>query len=454
MHFKSIAEIQQDLAAGRTTAAALTEAALQRAQDSKGEGKRVYLRLYAEQAMQAARAADQLRVAGVVASPLAGVPISIKDLLDVKGEPSTGASAVLADAPPATEDALVLKRLRAAGAIIIGRTNMPQFAYSGVGQNPHTGTPRNPFERDAGDVNKGRASGGSSSGAAISVTDGMAVAAIGSDTGGSIRIPAALCGLAGFKPTQARVPLTGVLPLSESLDSVGPLAACVADCALVDAVIAGEEPIAQTPVPLRRLRFARPKQCMFDELDSAVADAVAKAISKLSAAGAEIVDVDVPALARWPEILRTGHLIASEAYATHRAWMEAKRGLYDPRVYMRIELGAKLSAADYVAYTRQRSTTQHELTALLQDFDALIAPTVATVAPRLHEILNDNDAFVRANRLLVRSTGFINFIDGCSLTVPCQQPGALPVGLMLSGLRGTDHHILRVGMAVEKLLRA
>ncbi len=193
---------------------------------------------------------------------------------------------------------------------------------------------------------------------------------------------------------------------------------------------------------------------MFDELDSAVADAVAKAISKLSAAGAEIVDVDVPALARWPEILRTGHLIASEAYATHRPWMEAKRGLYDPRVYMRIELGAKLSAADYVAYTRQRSTTQHELTALLQDFDALIAPTVATVAPRLHEILNDNDAFVRANRLLVRSTGFINFIDGCSLTVPCQQPGALPVGLMLSGLRGSDHHILRVGMAVEKLLRA
>lgn len=449
MHFKSIVEIQQDLAAGRTTSAALTQTALERAQDQNGEGKRVYLRLYAEQALQAARASDQLRAAGVVVSPLAGIPISIKDLLDVKGEPTTGASAVLADAKPATTDAVVLQRLRAAGAIIMGRTNMPQFAYSGVGQNPHTGTPRNPFERDPGDVAKGRASGGSSSGAAISVTDGMAVAAIGSDTGGSIRIPAALCGLAGFKPTQSRVPLTGVLPLSESLDSVGPLANSVADCALVDAVLAGEAARVPQPLPLNRLRFARPKQCMFEELDAPVADAVAKAISKLSAAGAEIVDVDFPALARWPDVLRTGHMIASEAYATHRRWLEAKRDLYDPRVRMRIELGAKLSAADYVDVMRERVAMQAEAAALLQDFDALIAPSVAIVAPRLQDILNDNDAFVRANRLLVRSTGFINFLDGCSLTVPCQAPGALPVGLMLSGLRGSDQHILRVGMSVE-----
>ena len=207
MHFKSIAEIQQDLAAGRTTSVALTQAALQRAQEPNGEGKRVYLRLYAEQALQAARASDQLRAAGVVVSPLAGIPISIKDLLDVKGEPTTGASAVLADAKPATTDAVVLQRLRRAGAIIVGRTNMPQFAYSGVGQNPHHGTPRNPFERDPSDIAKGRASGGSSSGAAISITDGMAVAAIGSDTGGSIRIPAALCGLAGAYISVVYTPL-------------------------------------------------------------------------------------------------------------------------------------------------------------------------------------------------------------------------------------------------------
>ena len=208
----------EHLAAGRTSATALTEAALARAQDPAGEGARVFTLLDAGRARALAAASDALRAAGIVRSPLEGLPVSIKDLFDVAGQVTTAGSVVLKDAAPAARNAPVIDRLIAAGAVIVGRTNMTEFAFSGLGLNPHHGTPRNPWDRVGG----GRIPGGSSSGAAVSVTDGMAVLALGSDTGGSVRVPSALCGLAGFKPTQRRVPLAGALPLSTSLDSVGP----------------------------------------------------------------------------------------------------------------------------------------------------------------------------------------------------------------------------------------
>ena len=224
----TLAELRTALDEGRATSLTLTEAALARIADPAGEGARVFTRVYAGQARAAAGAADLLRGAGLARSAIDGLPISIKDLFDVAGETTMAGSVVLADAPPATDTAVIVRRLLAAGAVIVGRTNMTEFAYSGIGINPHYGTPRNPWDRETG-----RIPGGSSSGAAVSVTDNMAAAAIGTDTGGSVRIPAALCGLTGFKPTARRVPLDGALPLATRLDSIGPIAASVRCCVRV-----------------------------------------------------------------------------------------------------------------------------------------------------------------------------------------------------------------------------
>src|SRR5438874_12202294 len=221
----TLAALAADLAAGRTTSRELVEAALDRIADPAGEGVRALLKVYGREARAVADAQDQLRQSGYVASPLAGIPVSIKDLFDVAGEVTLAGSKALDDRPPATADAPVVARLKAAGAIIIGRTNMTEFAFSGVGINPHYGTPGNPYDRSL-------IPGGSSSGAAVSVGDGQAVVAIGTDTGGSVRIPAAFCGIAGFKPTQYRVSRDGAVPLSTTLDSIGPLANSIACCAI------------------------------------------------------------------------------------------------------------------------------------------------------------------------------------------------------------------------------
>src|SRR5947209_10577776 len=233
--FRSIAALARELAEGKTTSRKLVEAALARIADAGGEGGRAFTKVHAQGALLAADASDRFRKEGVVPSALAGLPVSIKDLFDIAGEVTTAGSKILRDAPPATADAVAVARLRAAGAVLIGRSNMSEFAFSGIGINPHYGTPANPYDRG-----RRRIPGGSSSGAAVSVSDGMAAFALGTDTGGSVRIPAALCGIAGFKPTRRRVPLVGAFPLSTTLDSVGPLAATVACCATVFQVLAGE----------------------------------------------------------------------------------------------------------------------------------------------------------------------------------------------------------------------
>src|SRR6266851_3053407 len=239
----TVLSLAADLAAGRTSSRALIEAALARIAEPSGEGARSFVKVYADSARAAADAQDSLRKAGYVASPLAGLPVSIKDLFDVAGEPTLAGSTALDDRPLAQSDAPVVSRLRAAGAVLIGRTNMTEFAFSGVGINPHYGTPGNPYDRRL-------IPGGSSSGAAVSVSDGGAVIAIGTDTGGSVRIPAALCGIVGFKPTQERISRDGVTPLSTTLDSIGPLANSVACCAIADAILAGAPPLAPAALPV------------------------------------------------------------------------------------------------------------------------------------------------------------------------------------------------------------
>src|SRR5215475_13636689 len=230
----SLAQLKAELARGGKSRG-LVEQCLARIADQSGEGGRVFLKVHAADALAAADFYDRVRARGAAPSLFAGIPVSIKDLFDVAGDATTAGSIALKNGKAATRDAPAVARLRAAGLIPIGRTNMTEFAFSGLGINPHYGTPANAYDRPAG-----RIPGGSSSGAAVSITDGMAFGALGTDTGGSCRIPAALCGIAGFKPTQKRVPIDGAFPLSHTLDSIGPLAAKVADCAVFDAVLAGE----------------------------------------------------------------------------------------------------------------------------------------------------------------------------------------------------------------------
>lgn len=443
----TLAELRSTLDEGRAISAKLTDAALAHIADPAGEGVRVFTRVYSGQARAAAQASDLLRSAGLVRSAIDGLPISIKDLFDVAGETTMAGSLVREGAPVASEHAVIVKRLLAAGAVIVGRTNMTEFAYSGVGINPHYGTPRNPWDRATG-----RIPGGSSSGAAVSVTDNMAVAAIGTDTGGSVRIPAAFCGLTGFKPTARRVPLRGALPLSTRLDSIGPIAASVACCAQLDAILAGDDAPLPSAARLRGMRLAVPATVVLDDLDSTVAAAFDAALSRLSAAGALVERIAVPEFAELAAINATGGLSGAEAWAWHKDLIERAGDAYDPRVLSRIRRGQHMSAADLLALLEARVRWTASVEQRLAGYDAMLMPTVPMVAPALAELAEDA-AYYRINALILRNPTLVNFFDGCALSLPCHQSGSGPVGLTLAAAGGHDRAILSLGMAVESCIR-
>jgi aspartyl-tRNA(Asn)/glutamyl-tRNA(Gln) amidotransferase subunit A len=406
----------------------------------------VFLKVHAETALAQADLMDALRRAGRTPSAYAGIPISVKDLFDIKGEPTPAGSVVLAHAEPATVTAPAVARLEAAGFIVLGRTNMTEFAFSGLGINPHYGTPRSPWDRATG-----RIPGGSSSGAAVSISDGMAFAALGTDTGGSCRIPAAMCGVVGYKPTARRVPITGVLPLAPSLDSVGPLAHSVACCAVIDAVMAGEAPAVPVPVPLSGLRLAVPTNIMFNGIEQAVADAFARAVNALQAAGALVVEQPFAAMDEIALANRGGGLAAPEAYEWHRALLAAQGDGYDPRVRVRIEGGRGVSAADYLTTQNARSSIIARMAAQTQDFDALIMPTCPLLPPPI-AALDDAAEYNRVNLLQLRNTAIGNFLDRCAISLPCHRAGEAPVGLMLMGETMGDAKLFRIAAAVEAVL--
>ncbi|WP_028602788.1 amidase [Ottowia thiooxydans] len=445
----TIEQLSKELAAGRTTSVQLTEAALARASDPQGEGAKTFVALSAERALAAARASDLLRTAGIVRSPLEGLPVSVKDLFDVAGEVTTAGSAVLRGGTPATHSAPVIERLVAAGAVIVGRTSMTEFAFSGLGLNPHYGTPKNPWDRATG-----RIPGGSSSGAAVSVADGMAVVGIGSDTGGSVRIPSALCGLTGFKPTQRRVPTEGALPLSTSLDSIGPLAASVHCCAIVDAILAGEAPLAPLPRSLAGARFAVPETVVFDGVDAVVAAAFEAACARLQSAGALITRLAIPEFSEMGRLHARGTLANAEAWAWHRTLLTERGAEYDPRVSGRIRAGEKMGAADYIDLIQARKRWITQVEARIAGFDALLLPTVPVIAPPIAELQSSDEAYAAANGLILRNPTLINFLDGCALSLPCHAKGEPPVGLMLAGAGGRDREILALGLATEQILLA
>jgi aspartyl-tRNA(Asn)/glutamyl-tRNA(Gln) amidotransferase subunit A len=323
----TLASLAADLDAGRTSARALVDACLAKIADKDGEGARAFLHVDAEAAIEAAEAMDRLREVRAGPSPFAGIPISIKDLFDINGQVTRAGSRALEDSPPAVADAPVVARLRRAGFVVIGRTNMTEFAYSGIGINPHYGTPKGAWQRGVGHV-----PGGSSSGAAVSVTDGMAHGALGTDTGGSCRIPAAYNGVVGFKPTQRRVPLDGAVPLSSTLDSIGPLARTVACCAVLDAVLANEPVTPLQPRPIKGMRLVVPITVALDDLDDAVAQTFERALEKLAREGALIERIAVPEFLDVAPMSIKGGFAAAESYAWHRYLIVSKGDIYDPRV--------------------------------------------------------------------------------------------------------------------------
>jgi aspartyl-tRNA(Asn)/glutamyl-tRNA(Gln) amidotransferase subunit A len=443
-----IADHAAALVSGKITARALVEQCLARIADPAGEGGRTFLRVYHTGALAMADAMDALRGAGRAPSPYAGIPISLKDLFDIEGEPTAAGSRALAASAPATAHAPVVQRLLAAGFITVGRTNMTEFAFSGLGINPHYGTPRNPWDREAG-----RIPGGSSSGAAISITDGFALGALGTDTGGSCRLPAALCGIVGYKPTARRVPIDGVLPLAPSLDSVGPLAASVTCCAILDAVIAGTAPRPLRPAKLAGLRLAIPTNVVMDGIEPPVAAAFTRARAILSDAGAHLCDVHFPVLDEIPAANRGGGFAAAEGYAWHRKLLASSAGQYDPRIRLRIERGAPVSAADYIDLIAARARLVARMNQDTAGYDALLLPTAPIVAPLIAD-LDDEAAYNRVNLLLLRNTSFGNFLDRCAISLPCHRPGEAPVGLMLMGETMGDQRLFSIAAAVEQALAA
>ena len=442
----TVKALSGDLAAGRTTSRALVETALARIAEPAGEGARAFMKVYADSARADADQADRLRKAGIVRSMVDGLPISVKDLFDVGGDVTRAGSKLLANAPPAPADAPAVARLRAAGAVIVGRSNMVEFAFGAVGANPHYGTPKNPWDRKTG-----RVPGGSSSGAAVSVADGMNVMGLGTDTRGSIRQPAALCGVAGFKPTARRVPRQGAFPLSYTLDSIGPLANTVECCAAYDAVLAGEPDARLKELPARGLRLLLPRSSAIEELDAAVAKAFEASLAALSRAGAVIEERKVPSFDRQAEFFRNGGFAAAEAYAIHKRWA-ARFAEYDPRVAKRMTLGKDIAAWELVELGLMREAYMKELGELMAPFDAFLIPTAPCIAPTIAEASASDEAYFRWNSRILRNTGLANFLDGCAATLPCHAPGEAPVGLMVCGVAMSDRHVLAAARAVEGVL--
>lgn len=402
-------------------------------------------------AKQAATQQDSLRERAGLATPLGGLAVSVKDLFDVRGEVTAAASRVLASYPAATEDCPAVARLRRAGAAFIGRTNMSEFAFSGVGINPHHGTPRNPAT--AALDPRPRIPGGSTSGGAVSVATGAAWAALGSDTGGSLRIPAALNGLVGFKCTARLVPTTGAIPLSTTLDTVGAITHSVRDAALMHSLLS-DRPVTLADKPASVLRLAVPRTLMLDGLEPTVSQAFERALQRLRHAGAAVEEIDLPELSELASINASGGFSAAEAWAWHRRLLAERGHEYDPRVAARIRRGETQSAADYIDLIHARRDWIARVERRLQHHDAMLSPTVPLVAPLLEPLLASDETFFSTNGTLLRNPAAINMLDGCAISLPCHTPGDWPVGLMIWSHALRDAALLDAAQAIEAALAA
>jgi len=440
---------RSEIAHGERTAQHSMAASLAAARDSANQ--HTFIRRFDAMAQAAASSVDMQFAAGAPLPALAGLAVSVKDLFDVQGFATTAGSTVLAGDAPARADCPAVQRLRAAGAALLGHTNMTEFAYSGVGINPHHGTPANAATA-ALDATP-RIPGGSTSGGAVSVASGAAWAALGSDTGGSIRIPAALQGLVGFKNTASLTPGEGSVPLSPTLDTTCAITLSVRDAVLLHEVLS-QRRVKLATRPLHALRLAVPATTMLDAMDATVARAFARALDALRAAGVRLEDIAVPDIATLATLQASGGFTAAESWAWHRERLAIHEPQYDRRVANRIRRGERISAADYLDLHRARRAWIARMSEAMQGFDAMLSPTVPIVAPPIAELEASDDAFFAANALLLRNPSVVNMLDGCALSLPCHSPGEMPVGLMVWGAALCDDTVLDVSLAIESALAA
>ncbi len=439
----TLAELSRQLADGSATSGSLVDASLAAIANPAGEGARAFIKIDVNGARAAADHLDQLRKRGRAPSPFAGIPFSVKDLFDLAGEVTTAGSKVLKDAKPATCDAPAIARLKQAGFIAIGRANMTEFAYSGVGLNPHYGTPLSPYDRKTG-----RIPGGSSSGGAVAVADGLCALSIGSDTGGSCRIPASYCGITGYKPSAGVVPTTGAFPLSASFDSVGPIANSVACCATAHAIMAGNPATTLAPRAASSLRLAVLRDYVLDGLEAKVAADFDQALKALAASGAALSDMAFPELGELPAINSKGGIVAAEAYRVHRQRIAGSGDHYDPRVMRRIAMAQDISAADYLDYLQRRAAMIAGFAGRFVGLDAVIMPTTLNTPPPVAALADDKE-YLRYNAMSLRNTYIGNFLNGCAISLPMSKPAEAPTGLMLLAPWGYDERLLAVAGAVE-----
>ncbi len=427
-----------------SAAADRLEAALTRIADPALEGETVFTDTFAESARAEATASDQRNAAGASHGPLDGRIVSVKALCDIAGLPTTAGTSVLRGQPPATRDAVAVERLKIAGGVVVGRTVMTEFAFSAVGLNPHDGTPGNPYDRT-------RIAGGSSTGAAISVAAGMAEIALGSDTGGSIRIPAALCGVTGFKPTSGQAPLDGVFPLSPTLDTLGPIARTVRDCADTFAILKGASPTDLASLAPSDIRITRLSGRLVDDAEPVVAAALDAAFATLSARGVNVMSGNIEAeLDLMATLDGIGFFPAVELAATLKMLGFTSLDGIDPRTAARITAGQNTLAVDYLAMQARRLAAIATMDARLASGEILALPTVPITATKIADV-EDPAEFHRVNGLLLRNTRVGNLFDLPAISLPVASTGA-PVGLMLMAGRGRDAQLLAAAASVEDLL--
>jgi aspartyl-tRNA(Asn)/glutamyl-tRNA(Gln) amidotransferase subunit A len=443
----TLAGLAADLVSGVTTSEALVEFAIAAIEDPTGQGAESFVGLDRGKVLAAARASDMRRKSGRPLSRHDGIPFSVKDLFDLAGETTKAGSKVLANAPPAIRDAASIARLKNQGFVILGRTNMTEFAYSGVGLNPHYGTPLSVYDRATG-----RIPGGSSSGAAVSVADGFCPLGIGTDTGGSCRIPAAYNGIVGYKSSTGRVSKEGCYPLSRSFDSIGPLANTVACCATADSIMAGDWDGAPAPRFLQGLRAARLANFVTDNLDPEVARDFERVLTLLSSAGVKIDDVTIPGLENLPSLNARGGIVGAEAFAQHAEQILEKGDEYDPRVRSRIALAEAMTPDELTGLFARQREMKIAFAALMQNFDMLLLPAVAIVPPPVADLADDRD-YARYNALSLRNTYVINFLDGCAISLPMHRQETAPTGLMLAAPHLHDQQLFSIASSVEALLR-
>jgi aspartyl-tRNA(Asn)/glutamyl-tRNA(Gln) amidotransferase subunit A len=401
----------------------------------------------------------------LVQKPLGGLPFSAKDLFDVQGEVTKAGSVVLDNAPTATADCPAVALMRDAGGTLIGRTNMVEFAFSGVGTNPHYGTPAawdaiNQAPAGATGIDakahfEPRVPGGSSSGAAVSVATGAAYIGLGSDTGGSIRIPAALNGIVGFKNTARRVSTQGAIPLSTTMDTVCAMTRSVRDAILAHSILA-QRKVPLLSAALSQYKLAIPSTLMLDGLSDTVRHAWERSIAQLARGGAKLSEIKLSEIDELQGLLITGGFSAAESFTWHRHLLEKDAARYDPRVAHRIAKGANMKAFEYLDLQRGRAEWIARMQKAMSGFDALLSPTLPITAPTVASMapgVERDDAFFKANTLLLRNTSVVNMLDGCALSLPCHQVGELPVSMMVWQGPMADDTVLNVSLAIEHQLR-